>query len=387
MESAPATERVGSRLNGPFNDKAQLSLSARIPLRLSENLIAANPDTAAATDLRDPESSARRSRRPPPRPKGGQFRIGGQLGHPEPGEPTAASVLPGSPTVQRCTFDYEAMAAALGSTGDYRVLRRVRPRDVRRDHTLAPGEAVAVIVDVETTGLDHRRDEVIELGMVAFVHDQVGQIGPVLGTLSQLRQPSTPIPPKITKLTGIADEMVAGQMIDLDAVRALVGPASLVIAHHAGLDTAFRDKAWGCSMREVPWTDLGYEGAKLGHLLMQAGRFHRGHRAVDDCHALLELLASRRGGAESALGHLLASAAQPRIRLWATASPFDRKDALRARGYRWNNGDDGRVRSWWVELPEDGVAEEMRFLREEVFRRRVDLPCETVTARERYRAG
>ncbi len=300
-----------------------------------------------------------------------------------------------SSTQGRCRDAEEAAAVGIEGTGDYRVLRRVQPREICPGYQMAPGEFVAVIVDVETTGLDHRRDEVIELGMVAFVHDQVGRIGPVIGTLSQLRQPSFPIPSEISRLTGITDDMVAGQALDLDAIRALIGPASLVVAHHAafdrpfceGLDAAFRDKAWGCSMREVPWIDLGYEGAKLGHLIMQAGRFHRGHRAVDDCHALLELLASSRDGADSALRHLLASAGQPRIRLWATSSPFDRKDALRARGYRWNNGDDGRARSWWTEIVEDGVDGEVRFLREEIYRRPVDLPREIVTAHERYRAG
>ncbi len=50
-----------------------------------------------------------------------------------------------------------------------------------------PGEFVAIIVAVETTGLDHRRDEVIEVGMVSFVHDAEGRVGSVIGALSMLR--------------------------------------------------------------------------------------------------------------------------------------------------------------------------------------------------------
>ena len=119
---------------------------------------------------------------------------------------------------------HETAAVAIEGTGDYSVLRRVRPGGVRPDHALAPGEAVDVTVGTETTGLDHRRDEVIELGTVAFVHDQAGQIGPVLGTLSQLRQPSIPIPPENTRLTSITDETVAGQTIGVGTVRALLGP-------------------------------------------------------------------------------------------------------------------------------------------------------------------
>ena len=33
------------------------------------------------------------------------------------------------------------------------------------------------------------------------------------------------------------------------------------------------------------------EGSRLGYLLNSAGLFHQAHRAVDDCHALLEILA------------------------------------------------------------------------------------------------
>src|SRR3712207_8906609 len=39
-----------------------------------------------------------------------------------------------------------------------------------------------------------------------------------------------------------------------------------------------------------PWSEFGYEGSKLGYLLAECGWFHQGHRAVDDCHALLEVL-------------------------------------------------------------------------------------------------
>ena len=105
---------------------------------------------------------------------------------------------------------------------DYRVLRRLKPRPVDPTYRPGSGERVALVVDVETTGLDHRRDEVIELGMVAFVHDAEGRIGPVVGVLSMLHEPTVEISAEITRLTGITAEMVAGQAIDLEVVRALL---------------------------------------------------------------------------------------------------------------------------------------------------------------------
>jgi DNA polymerase-3 subunit epsilon len=73
----------------------------------------------------------------------------------------------------------------------------------------------------------------------------------------------------------------------------------IVIAHKASFDRKFAErywpiferKGWGCSATEVEWRKHGFEGSRLGYLLNGAGLFHQAHRAVDDCHALLEILA------------------------------------------------------------------------------------------------
>ncbi len=60
----------------------------------------------------------------------------------------------------------EALAQQLERTGRYRILRKLEPRRIRENYVLNPGERVGIILDTETTGLDHRRNEIIELGMV-----------------------------------------------------------------------------------------------------------------------------------------------------------------------------------------------------------------------------
>ena len=292
------------------------------------------------------------------------------------------------------SLDHEGAARVLDAHDDYRVLRRLQPRSVDPSYQLKPGEAVACIVDVETTGLDHSRDEVIELGMVAFVHDAEGRIGQVIGALSMLHEPKGEISAEITRLTGITAEMVAGQAIDMAAVRALLEPVETVIAHNAKFDRAFCERldeafvhqAWACSVAEVPWSEAGFEGAKLGYLVNGCGLFHNGHRAVDDCHALLEVLAHEPDGdADPMLGHLLRSSGRTRVRIWAEWAPYDMKDVLRSRGYRWFGGSDGQPKAWWTEVDEDDVSSEMRFLEREVYLREVELRQDVMTAFERYR--
>lgn len=288
-----------------------------------------------------------------------------------------------------------AMVRHLMETGRYRVLTKLEHREiaaiVRPQFPLR-----GVILDTETTGLNHRKDEIIEIGAIAFTFDERGTIGDVTGVYGGLQQPTGPIPAEITRLTGITDDMVAGQIIDMRALRTLFDPADLVIAHNAGFDRpfceafspAFTGKAWACSNSEIDWQSRGYEGTKLGYLVGQAGYFHKGHRAVDDCFALLEVLARQvDGDAGTAFSELYRASQRSRVRVLAENSPFDMKDALKARGYRWSDGSDGRPKSWWTEVEEGVLEDELRYLRTEIYRYPdADPPVKYLTAFDRFRA-
>jgi DNA polymerase III subunit epsilon len=287
------------------------------------------------------------------------------------------------------------MVTHLQDTGRYRILRKLEPRAVAE--VVRPEFPLrGVILDTETTGLDHRKDEIIEIGAIAFTFDHAGNIGDVTGLYGGLQQPSIPIPAEITKLTGITDDMVAGQVIDIAALRNLIDPADLVIAHNAGFDRPFceafspifADKAWACSNSEIQWAAHGYEGTKLGYLIGQAGFFHDGHRAVDDCFALLEVLARQVDGAPiSAFAELHQASQRSRVRIFAENSPFDMKDLLKARGYRWSDGSDGRPKSWWVELAEEVLDDELHYLRSEIYRwPDADPLIRRLTAFDRFKA-
>ena len=107
-----------------------------------------------------------------------------------------------------------------------------------------------------------------------------------------------------------------------------------------------------------------------------AGFFHQAHRAVDDCHALLEILSFELPTTgTSALAVLLERARKKTMRLWAEQSPFDLKDTLKRRGYRWCDGSDGRPRSWYVDLDESRLDEEIAYLKTESISVTWSHPC------------
>ncbi|WDZ81432.1 3'-5' exonuclease (plasmid) [Ensifer adhaerens] len=286
------------------------------------------------------------------------------------------------------------MVRHLQATGRYRLLQRLVPRAVVP--VARPGFPLkGVILDTETTGLNHRKDEIIEIGLIAITFDESGTLGDVTGVYGGLRQPANPIPADITRLTGITDAMVAGKAIDLAEIRTLIEGADLVIAHNAGFDRpfceafspVFEGKAWACSVSEVDWSSRGFEGTKLGYLIGQAGYFHDGHRAVDDCFALLEVLAKDGGSENTPFAELYQASQRSRVRIFAENSPFDMKDHLKARGYRWSDGSDGRPKSWWIEVADAALDDELGYLRSEIYRwNEADPPIKRLTAFDRFRA-
>jgi DNA polymerase-3 subunit epsilon len=188
--------------------------------------------------------------------------------------------------------------------------------------------------------------------------------------------------------------MVAGHRIDEAAVEAFVDDSAIVIAHNSGFDRKFAErywpiferKGWGCSATEIEWRKYGFAGAQLGYLLNGAGFFHQAHRAVDDCHALLEVLACELPTGSPALAHLLEIARKKTVRVWAEQSPFELKESLKKRGYRWNDGSDGRPKSWYMDVCETALDGEIAFLRTEIYLRDVEPRLQTLTAFTRFSA-
>lgn len=295
-------------------------------------------------------------------------------------------------TLANDDLDLDAMASVLNASGRYRVLRRLAPRPF-----IEPPDAsetrVGLFVDVETTGLDPSRDEVIELAMVPFTYSLDGRIFEIREAFEKLRQPKEPIPTEITAITGITDEMVAGQAIDPAEVAAFAGGVALVIAHNAAFDRRFVErlsdvfttKPWACSMTQIDWGAEGYEGTKLAYLAMGAGFYYERHRAKHDCIAAIELLAAPlpKTGV-TAMARLLERARRPSWRIWAENSPFDLKDVLRVRDYRWNGDGTSNPRSWYIDVDDDNREHELAYLRTEIYRREVELPVRRITAYERF---
>jgi DNA polymerase-3 subunit epsilon len=267
--------------------------------------------------------------------------------------------------------DLERQAKTLEQSGDYRVLRRLKPfSKIHEDSEVK--KLKGVVLDVETTGTESRKDKIIELAMVVFSFSSDGRIFEILETYRSFEDPQQSISQEITDLTGITDEDVKDQKIDDEKVASLMEDVVLVIAHNAGFDRPFMEARfalfenvpWACSQKQIPWSKEGVTGLKLEFIAQVYGFFYGAHRAMDDVWAVLKILSSDLPKSGTlVLSSLLVAAREPTHLVSATHAPFDKKDILKERRYKWNPH--GRV--WETEILESDLDEETKFLREVIY--------------------
>ena len=292
--------------------------------------------------------------------------------------------------------DWPALVSALEANPDYKVLRRLNPSTwLTLSDAMKPraGTLKGVVLDTETTGMNSLSDKVIELGMIVFEYDpQSAQVIRVSRVFNELEDPGFPIPPESTEIHHITNEMVKGKTINDQEVHELLEGVSLVIAHNARFDRPFVENRWpifatlpwGCSIHDVNWRANGVGSAKLEYLAMLQGFFYDAHRAVTDCWALLEILNMPLTLEHQTVAQtMFDSIEKMEHQVYAIGSPFESKDLLKSRAYRWN----AEIKSWSRVLgTPQALREELAWLKVNVYGHKKDakVEIETFSRLEKY---
>ncbi|NRA73922.1 MAG: 3'-5' exonuclease [Rickettsiales bacterium] len=289
------------------------------------------------------------------------------------------------------SLSFEQIANILNNSKDYRVLKRFTPIETYNVDT-TQDKLIGVFVDVETTGLSCT-DKIIELALVPFEFTGDGRIFRVLENYCTFQDPNMQISEQVTSLTGITNEMVSGCSIDADKVEHMIDQASLIIAHNARFDRQFLErqfpifakKPWACTLTQIPWHKEDISSAKLEFLAYTFNFFYEAHRATMDClvgiHILTQMLPV---SGQVVFEVLLDVARSTSFRIIAESAPYDCKDILKARGYRWHDGSNNRPRAWFIEVAEQFKDEELNFLYSQIYKYKPVLRVEKITPYNRF---
>lgn len=237
-------------------------------------------------------------------------------------------------------------------------------------------EVTGCVVDLETTGFCHETDEIIEIGAIRFQYSpSIGRVTSIDAVLNYLQEPKEPLKPIITEVTGLTDEVLEGEFIPKERVKAFLSGVKTLMAHNANFDAKFfvkafgqpHDAIWSCTSKggDIDWKSFGMASSGLEYLNWQLGFFYDAHRASVDCMATLWLLIAK----PEALAQLHQSISTPRFLVKAWNSPFDVKDTLKSHSFKWN----GTERVWEKEVLGDDAKDELQQLLDSVYRGGAEL--------------
>ena len=155
-----------------------------------------------------------------------------------------------------------------------------------------------VCFDIETTGLDNRRDVITEIGAVILRNGEVTE------QFSTFADPERPLSREITELTGITDAMLRGAPSQAGAIRAFLDFAGdrPLAAHNADFDMGFI--AAGCRRMGRAFTNTSIDTLILAQNLLPQLSKHKldivaghlnlpafnHHRAYDDAATVAYML-------------------------------------------------------------------------------------------------
>jgi len=223
-------------------------------------------------------------------------------------------------------------------------------------------DKLAIVLDLETTGLSREHDEIIEVAFRPFYFcSKTFKVTKLARKFILYNEPSSPIREEITRITGITDEMVKGESVDWAWLRNMLNSADYVICHNAAFDRGFLENTleksgnqptdntvWACSMKQIDWQEFCRPSKALEVLCAWSGFFYDSHRAHVDIDALLHLLRE-----ESKIEEIISNASTPDYRVFAMNSPREMNHLLKRRWYRW----DPSVSMWWKNTSTEKDAE------------------------------
>jgi len=227
-------------------------------------------------------------------------------------------------------------------------------------------------LDLETTGSNKETSKIIEFaGKLTAIDKNNGELIGIIDSYQSFNDPEEPISQEITRITGITDEDVEGHSLNWGIISQIMHDADIIVAHNASFDRAFmdrylplsKDKVWVCSVNDINWAERGFNARGQEILCIWHGFYYESHRAMYDVDALIHLVTYDVKEQNKASLELIANSTKSSYQIAAINSPYETKDLLKSRKYRWNP----TRKYWWKNIFLEDLESEKEWMADNIY--------------------
>ena len=227
-------------------------------------------------------------------------------------------------------------------------------------------------LDLETTGSNKETSKIIEFaGKLTAIDKNNGELIGIIDSYQSFNDPEEPISQEITRITGITDEDVKGRSLNWGIISQIMHDADIIVAHNASFDRAFmdrylplsKDKVWVCSVNDINWAERGFNARGQEILCIWHGFYYESHRAMYDVDALIHLVTYDVKEQNKASLELIANSTKSSYQIAAINSPYETKDLLKSRKYRWNP----TRKYWWKNIFLEDLESEKEWMADNIY--------------------
>lgn len=200
------------------------------------------------------------------------------------------------------------------------------------------------ILDTETSGMNPAKDRTLEVAVMLF---DVKRGQPVASFASLIRGIADNEAFSVNGIPAVMLPEAREAERVWSAVRWIIEPATVIIAHHAEFDRQFTpdlERTWVCSEEDITWpgSQKGGRGGSLAHLALSLGLgVASAHRAMCDVDTLARIF-TRLAEKGHDLEEILRRAMRPKAMFHALTS-YDEREMTKQAGFRWEPS----KKIWW----------------------------------------
>jgi DNA polymerase-3 subunit epsilon len=212
-------------------------------------------------------------------------------------------------------------------------------------------DKLILLLDIETTGLNPEKDEIIQISILPFFVNDAYSITGYKKPIIKFQEIDKNLPDNIVNLTNITDDMLKGNSIPWEAILKLFNSADAIMAYNSEFDLKFikftLEKLkleipkvnFCCAMKDIDWNELFPSKTPSLELLCHYHGFwlNGRHNALNDVLCLFQIFVLYDLQSKSKLKECLEKSRKNQWKLYVINTQFVDSFFLKSRKFKWDN--------------------------------------------------